>query len=110
MQRLCVSDTVFLAVDNDVQSPGKLYEYLGTRKPILACVPNGFLKQTIEDSGIGFLVAPGDSEAMAQMLSKMYHLYETNMFPEPDEIFLQQFDREKLTSELSRIFGFLIPV
>ncbi|MBM4166948.1 MAG: glycosyltransferase family 4 protein [Ignavibacteria bacterium] len=110
VKRLCNGDIVFLAVDNDVQSPGKLYEYLGTRKPILACIPNGFLKQTIEDSGMGFLVAPNDSEMMATTLYKLYQLYETNSFPKPDEVFLQQFEREKLTSDLSRIFGFLIPV
>ncbi|MBS4027405.1 MAG: glycosyltransferase family 4 protein [Ignavibacteriales bacterium] len=106
VQRLCTSDVLFLSVDNDTQSPGKVYEYLGARKPILANVPDGYLKQMIEDSGAGFIVAPNDIEGMSNTLFRLHQQFETSILPLPSEEYIMKFDRTRLTGELSRIFGF----
>ncbi|MEK7670603.1 MAG: glycosyltransferase, partial [Bacteroidota bacterium] len=51
VNNLVASDVLWMIVGDEVGSPGKTYEYIGARKPILGCVPDGFLKQTILEAG-----------------------------------------------------------
>jgi len=106
--RLYASDILYIAMDNDVQSPGKLYEYFGARKPILASIPDGYLKQTIENSGVGICVAPKNVDEMVKAVAMLYQKFERKELPQANEEFVRQYDRRKLTGELSKIFGFLI--
>lgn len=89
---------------DDMMSTGKLYEYLGARKPILACVPEGVARQTLERSGCAFLTGPDDVEAIAARLEELYGLYERGKLPAPAPGFAAQFERRGLTAELARIF------
>jgi glycosyltransferase involved in cell wall biosynthesis len=107
VQHLMAADVLWLMVGNDRQSPGKLYEYLGARKPILACVPEGFLKQTIEEAEAGVIVAPNDVDGIASNILRYYELYRSGQLPKPKEDVVQKYNREKLTHELAKIFGFL---
>jgi len=108
VRELCSANVLFLSVDNDTQSPGKLYEYFGARKTILANIPEGYMRQLIEESGAGFVVEPNDVEGMTNTLHRLYQLFETSVLPIPSEEYVNKFNRERLTSELSRIFGFSI--
>jgi len=101
------SDVLWLMLKNDSQSPGKLYEYFGARKPVLACVPEGFISQTIEETGAGAVVQPDDVEAIAKELLKYFALYKLKKLPKPEEEVVNQYNRIELTRELSKIFGFL---
>ena len=93
---------------NDSQSPGKLYEYLGARKPILACVPEGFIQQTIEEAGGTMIVRPDDVDGIAKHIVGMYELFKKKALPKPKEDVVVKYDRIELTNELSKIFGFLV--
>lgn len=55
--------------------PGKLYEYLGARRPILAVVPEGEAADTVRDSGRGEVAPIGDPRGIAEGISKLYGLY-----------------------------------
>jgi glycosyltransferase involved in cell wall biosynthesis len=101
------SDVLWLTLDNDTQSPGKLYEYLGARKPILACVPPGFVRQTLEDAGASIIVDPDDTDAIAAAIRRFATMRRNNALPVPDESEVRRYDRVALTNELSKIFGFL---
>ncbi len=107
VQKICESDILFIAVDNNSQSPGKLYEYFGSKKPILANVSNGYLKHLIEESKVGFVVDLNDVENMEKRILELFHLFEKNNLPKGNDEFVSKFEREKLTQELSRILGFL---
>jgi glycosyltransferase involved in cell wall biosynthesis len=107
VQHLMAADVLWLMIRNDRQSPGKLYEYLGARKPILACVPEGFLKQTIEEAEAGVIVAPDDVDGIASNILRYYELYRNGQLPKPKEDVVQKYNREELTRELAKIFGFL---
>lgn len=102
------SDVLWLTLNNDKQSPGKLYEYLGLRKPILACVPEGFVRQTLEEAGASFIVDPIDVKGIASAILQLYDLFKENKLPTPDEEVVKKYDRVELTNELSKIFGFLV--
>jgi glycosyltransferase involved in cell wall biosynthesis len=101
------SDVLWLTLDNDTQSPGKLYEYLGARKPILASVPPGFVEQTLEDAGASIITRPGDTDAIVAGLRRFATMHRKNALPIPNEGEVRRYDRVTLTNELSKIFGFL---
>ena len=48
--------------NSDTVSTGKTFEYLGTRKPIIACVPDGAVKTAMEEYGASFITPPDDVE------------------------------------------------
>ncbi|TAK51889.1 MAG: glycosyltransferase, partial [Bacteroidetes bacterium] len=108
IERLIASDVLWLTVNNDRQSPGKLYEYLGARKPILACVPDGFIRQTLQETGASIMARPDNVEEIASAILKFYQLHKQHALPVPKEDVVQKYDRVKLTHELSRVFGFLV--
>jgi glycosyltransferase involved in cell wall biosynthesis len=101
------SDVLWLALDNDTQSPGKLYEYLGARRPILACVPPGFVRQTLEDAGASVIVDPSDVNGIVSAIRRLATMHRNGTLPVPDEQEVLRYDRVGLANELSKIFGFL---
>src|ERR1035438_8133920 len=44
----------------DAILPGKLYEYMGSLKPIIACVPDGAAKIAATEYGASFITEPDD--------------------------------------------------
>ncbi len=106
-QELLASDVLWMMLTNDRQSPGKLYEYLGAGKPVLACVPDGFIRQTVEEAKAGISVDPEDVDGIARAISRFYNDYSGKGLPKPDPEVVARFDRVGLTRELSIIFGFL---
>ena len=102
------ADVLWLTLNNDKQSPGKLYEYLGLRKPILGCVPEGFIRQTLEEAGGCMIIQPTDVKGIAEAIVQLYGLYRANRLPAPKEEVIQKYNRIELTNGLSKIFGFLV--
>lgn len=94
----------------DMMSTGKLYEYLGTRRPILACVPEGVARQALAKSGAAFITDPADSIAIAQELDRLVALHRAGTLPTGNESHAAQFERSVLTGQLVRIFESAIAV
>ena len=107
VEQLRSSDVLWMMLTNDRQSPGKVYEYIGARKPILACVPEGFIRQAVEETGAGVCVDPGDVEGIASAIIRFYNQFRGAGLPKTREDVAARYDRIELTRELSVIFGFL---
>ena len=103
------SDALWMMVGNarnaDTISSGKLYEYFGTRKPLLVSVPKGALHSDAEKYGAAWITAPDDVQAIATAISDMYDQWKAGSLPTPDEEFVQRFDRRQLTGELARVLA-----
>ncbi len=108
IKNICESDVLWLTVNNDRQSPGKAYEYLGARKPILASVPDGFLRNMLQETGSALFTQPDSVEEIAEVILQFYHKFESHTLPAPHESVVQKYDRLKLTEELSHMLGFLV--
>jgi glycosyltransferase involved in cell wall biosynthesis len=108
IEYLLASDVLWFMLRNDRQSPGKLYEYFGARKPILACVGDGFIRQTLEEGRACIITPPEDVDAIAGAISKWYGMFTEGGLPRPQEDVVTKYDRVELTDELSKIFGFLV--
>ncbi len=86
-------------------SPGKLFEYMGTRKPILALVPEGAARDTLLRYGATYLAQPNSTGEIIQAFNKIKTDWLSGTFPTPDETFVSMFDRSQLTHSLAQIFN-----
>ncbi len=55
---------------------GKLFEYIGARKPILSLVPDGEAKDLIVKEGLGIAVDPNDIDGIKDAIFKFYKDWE----------------------------------
>ena len=101
------SDVLWAVAGDDLGTPGKLYEYIGARKPILALLPEGFLRQTIQEAG-GTVVLPTDVPAIKAAVSDFFDRFEKHALPTPDEEVVRKYDRKVLTGNLVKLFESLI--
>lgn len=97
-----LSDVLWLMLDDTVRSPGKLYEYFGARKPILACLPDGAMKKLALDTKACIATYPKDVKSIKNAISHFYELWKNNMLPTPDLDYVCSFDRYKLTAILAK--------
>jgi glycosyltransferase involved in cell wall biosynthesis len=88
----------------DAILPGKVYEYLGAQKPVIACVPDGAAKMVIEESGAGFICKPDDIEGIKKVIIQVYELYKKDSLPKPSEEYLSKYKRDYLTELLTKQF------
>jgi glycosyltransferase involved in cell wall biosynthesis len=101
------SDVLWVIVGDDLGSPGKTYEYIGAGKPILGCVPQGFLKHTIEEAG-GQTVAPDDVVGIKKAIAAYFEQFERHALKGPKPDIIEKYNRVSLTGSLVKIFESLI--
>ncbi|MBE0646087.1 MAG: glycosyltransferase [Bacteroidetes bacterium] len=89
----------------DMMSTGKLYEYLGARKPVLACVPDGAARQVLEKGGAAFFADPDSAEDIAVQIRTLFALHKNDRLPAPSYEYVSQFDRRVLTGRLASLFA-----
>ncbi len=110
--KIMASDVLWLMVGRgrnaDTISSGKLYEYFGTRKPIIASLPEGALKTAASEYKASFITDPDDIDAIKETILKVYELYISNNLPAPDEEFVEKHRRDFLTEQLTKQFQFLV--
>jgi glycosyltransferase involved in cell wall biosynthesis len=97
------SDVLWMIVGDEFSSPGKTYEYIGARKPILGCAPDGFLKSTILEAG-GRVVAPDDVEGIKVAIEDYFTLFERGALQGPRPDVVEKYNRLNLTGQLVKIF------
>ena len=108
------SDILFLLIsrgeNEDAAMPGKVGEYIGSRKPIIACIPEGVTKKYLENYGAITFIPDEDSAEIVKAVLDYYELYKKGELPKPDEAVVTQFDRKKMTEELATEFNYLLSI
>jgi len=102
IRNLMESDVLWLMLNDTVRTPGKLYEYFGAKKPILACLPDGAMKQLVKEYGSAITTIPNDVEAIEEAIRSLYELWKTRNLPKPELSFTEKYNRKQLAFELSR--------
>ncbi len=88
--------------------PGKTYEYLAARRPILAAVPDGDVRDLMGEAGNAFVVRPKDVEGMARVIEQQAdRVFAGAAVAEPNEEFLRRYERRELTRRLAEVFDSL---
>lgn len=106
IQKLFMSDILWMMVGKgksaETVSSGKLYEYFGIRKPIIACLPDGALKIAAKEYKASFITEPDNVNQIKNTILEVYKLFKQGNLPAPDEKFVESFNRNYLTELLSK--------
>lgn len=86
-------------------SPGKAFEYLGSRKPILAILPENDIRTILEGFGHAVIVNPDDDDALRQAILHLADLKQKGELPVGDAAAISRFDRRTLTGQLAGILN-----
>jgi glycosyltransferase involved in cell wall biosynthesis len=85
--------------------PGKTYEYLASRRPILAAVPDGDARDLLARSSTAFLCRPTDVECMTRVIAdELERVRNGGPPPQPDERLMAGYERRNLTGRLAHVF------
>lgn len=100
------SDVLLLVLGPEPESSailtGKLPEYLGAGRPVLALVPAGDAAGVVRQAG-GIVVHPGDVPAIAQGILALYDMWRTGSLPVPPATLVERFDRRTLVGRVGAI-------
>ncbi|GMQ81532.1 MAG: glycosyltransferase family 4 protein [Rhodothermia bacterium] len=109
VQELQKADILWMTVGkrpgSEGVSTGKLYEYIGSRKPILGLVPEGEARETLIEYGASSVVAPDDVENVAAAIGELFSKWESETLPSPLDAFVTLFNRKRLAAELANILN-----
>ncbi len=107
---LLSSDVLWMIASDPFSTPGKLYEYLGTHKPILGLVaPGSESEKLLRDYGAGITVPPKDIPAIAEAILDLYRRWRKTLLPKNVNIpFVESFNRRTLTKEMARQLGLML--
>lgn len=111
---LLASDVLFLLVsrgeNEDAAMPGKVGEYIGSRKNIIACIPDGVTKKLLEKYNAIKFVSDENPELISNAIYEYYLLWNKNEMPVANEEMIGLYDRKKITGELAKELNYLLDV
>jgi glycosyltransferase involved in cell wall biosynthesis len=85
--------------------PGKTYEYLASRRPILAAVPEGDARDLLLEAGNASVCRPTDVGCMAAAIRSRLEAARAGIRPEPpNPAVLARFERPRLARDLVGVF------
>lgn len=110
VELLLDSDALLLIVD-EVPTvaeivPGKVYEYLGAMRPLIAIAPpGGAIGELLRETGAGETVRQSDIEGQARLIQQMYDdwLHARESFAAQPET-IRQYERREATRKLADLF------
>jgi glycosyltransferase involved in cell wall biosynthesis len=112
VKKLKASDVLWLMIGNtlnsDTISTGKLFEYFGTRKPILGCVPEGVALSALKEYGASFITAPDNIDEIKNSIMLIHDHFQNKTLPIPNEEFVLRHERRNLTEQLITAFQFYL--
>ncbi len=100
------ADLLLLIVDEAKESgeivPGKVFEYLGARRPILALAPHGAVAELLHETQSGVVANPSDIASIKAAFVECYEKfgYRTQAF-EPNEQAIRKYERRAITQQLA---------
>lgn len=110
VQYLADSDALFLCQIPEYESavvklPGKLFEYLYLRKPILALTLPGETTSILERTGLGVVAHPNDTPGIKEALRHLYLQWKQARWSfTPNHTAIEAFNRVHLAERLAHIF------
>ncbi len=102
------SDALLLIVDESKESkeivPGKVFEYLGTGRPILTIAPtDGAVAEIINQTKSGLVAHQSQIERIADNFLTLFNLWKSKGTFQPDFEEIQKYSRKEHTRQLASI-------
>jgi glycosyltransferase involved in cell wall biosynthesis len=113
LRALLESSALLLVIDTAAAAgtivTGKVYEYLGARRPILALAPLGDAAALILGLGAGAVVAPDDAACVEKILEEWMTAWSAGgPLPRAAAGTVGRFERKSLTGELAGVLNGLV--
>lgn len=108
---LMTSDALLLVVDESKESeeivPGKVYEYIGVQRPILAIAPtNGAIARLIYDTNSGKVAHQTEISTISDIFLGFINLWKSNStIINPNLELIQQFERKNAAKKLAELLN-----
>ncbi len=112
VKRLLQADTLLLVVDESKESaeivPGKVFEYLGARRPIIALAEEGAVAELLRETNAGRVAHNQDIPAIKRAFIEQYQnfLNHQSSFT-PNEEAVRRYDRREITRRLAELLDYL---
>jgi glycosyltransferase involved in cell wall biosynthesis len=81
----------------DYSIAGKLFEYIGARRPILGVLTDGAMRDIVEQTGLGVLADPDDTDAVAAAIERIVE----GVTVSPNEEVIARFDRSHMARAMA---------
>ncbi|MDR0927699.1 MAG: hypothetical protein LBO69_08045 [Ignavibacteria bacterium] len=107
VMQLLESDVLWMMLRNNIETPGRFYEYIGARKTMLICIPKGSISEIAEESNASLIAKPTDVADIEKKISILYDLWKQHKLPTPSVEFIQNYERKELTKRLAREISFV---
>ena len=110
LRRLLQSDLLLLLSEKQlIEIPGKTFEYLKTRRPILALTYEGAVASLLRRTGGAWVVSPDDQQGVINAVRECYRLWKCGLpGPAPDPLIVESFDRRRTTARIAELLDFLV--
>jgi glycosyltransferase involved in cell wall biosynthesis len=110
---LLKSEALLMIVDdfkgNEEIVPGKVFEYMGAKRPIITIAPLGAVTQIISETNSGLSARTNDVIKIKEIFLKYYTGFmNKNLVISHDENEIKKYERKEVTKELAKIFNSLI--
>jgi glycosyltransferase involved in cell wall biosynthesis len=108
LRRLLQSDLLLLLAEElVVQIPGKTFEYLKARRPILALTSEGAVATLLRRTGGAWIVDPNDQPGVTNAVRECYRLWRCGLpGPASDPLIVESFDRSRTTGRIAELLNF----
>jgi glycosyltransferase involved in cell wall biosynthesis len=110
LKKIKNADILFLPLEKTKSSehrtlfiPGKLFEYLATKKPVLALCEDSDCKEILEQSGLAICVSPDEIDHISEAIFKIINDVDYLSTKKGNEDFIQQFSFWEKTKQLAKI-------
>jgi hypothetical protein len=114
VKELLRSDALLLIVDEAPNSegivPGKVFEYIGAQRPIIALAPQGAVAELMHETRAGSIVSNRDIPAIKAVFVECYEnfLYDRAKFQQDREA-VKRYSRREITRQLAALLDVLNP-
>ncbi len=88
--------------------PGKLYEYLYAKRPILALMHEGEGASIIRSASAGIVVPPQNTDQIAAAILTLYQMFRSKNILIPDQSVIRKYSRIEQTKEFAELLNQLV--
>jgi hypothetical protein len=100
---IMASEETYDAKTGPLMIPGKVFEYLGAKRPILAIAPPGNAADIVDLTKTGVIAPPQNIGVIAQAIFKLFQDWKSGTLNVAGSD-VSEYDRKVLTQKLAKVF------
>ena len=109
---LLASDVLFLHMkrgeNDDAIVPGVLGNYIGSRKNILGCIPDGESEKLLKEYRASKIVTDFNPDTISEAMFDYYQLFNKKKLPEANPAIVEKYEYKQYIEELSKELNYLM--